>query len=65
MPKIDRAHKNYLTSSMICIGRHVGGHTLALHDLQHGGQNYFLTIIPPAQMGSESIPHEAEGQMGY
>ena len=54
MPKIDRAHKNYLTaeiweekllreifygtlifqqSSMICIGRHVGGHTLAL---QHG-----------------------------
>ena len=62
MPKIDRAHKNYLTpeiweethlreifygtlifqqSSMICIGRHVGGHTLAL---QHGGQNYFLLI---------------------
>ena len=54
MPKIVRAHKNYLTpeiweethlreifygtlifqqSSMICIGRHVGGHTLAL---QHG-----------------------------
>ena len=50
MPKIDRAHKNYLTpeiweekhlreifygtlifqqSSTICIGRHVGGHTLA------------------------------------
>ena len=28
-------------SSMICIGRHVGGHTLAL---QHGGQNYFLLI---------------------
>ena len=25
--------------SMICIGRHVGGRTLAL---QHGGQNYFL-----------------------
>ena len=24
---------------MICVGRHVGGHTLAL---QHGGQNYFL-----------------------
>ena len=62
VPKIDRAHKNYLTrkiweethlreifygtlifqqSSMICIGRHVGGHTLAL---QHGGQNYFLLI---------------------
>ena len=28
-------------SSMICIGLHVGGHTLAL---QHGGQNYFLLI---------------------
>ena len=62
MPKIVRAHKNYLTpeiweethlreifcgtlifqqSSMICIGRHVGGHSLAL---QHGGQNYLLLI---------------------
>ena len=62
IPKIDRAHKNYLSpeiwegthlreifygtlifqqSSMICIGRHVGGHTLAL---QHSGQNYFLLI---------------------
>ena len=62
MPKIVRAHKNYLTpeiweethlreifygtlifqqSSMICIGRHVGGHAFAL---QHGGQNYFLLI---------------------
>ena len=28
-------------SSIICIGRHVGGHALAL---QHGGQNYFLLI---------------------
>ena len=28
-------------SSMICIGRHVGGHTLAL---QHGGRNYFLLV---------------------
>ena len=28
-------------SSMICMGRHVGGHALAL---QHGGQNYFLLI---------------------
>ena len=62
MPKIDRAHKNYLTtetwekmhlreivcgtvifqqSSVIFIGRHVGGRTLSL---QHGGQNYFLLI---------------------
>ena len=60
MPKIDRAHKNYLTpeireethlreifygslifqqSSMIYIGCHIGGHTLAL---QYGRQNYFL-----------------------
>ena len=29
-------------SSMICIGHHVGGHTLAL---QHCGQNYFLLIF--------------------
>ena len=28
-------------SSMICIGHHVGGHTLAP---QHGGQNYFWLI---------------------
>ena len=28
-------------SSMICIGCHLGGHTLAL---QHGGQNYFLLL---------------------
>ena len=62
MPKIDKAHKSYLSpklweemhlreifygtlifqqSSMICIGCHVGGHTLAL---QHGGQNYFLLV---------------------
>ena len=25
----------------------------------------YLTIIPGARMGSESIAHEAEGQMGY
>ena len=25
----------------------------------------FLTIIPRARMGSESIAHETEGQMGY
>ena len=28
-------------NSTICLGRHVGGHTLAV---QHGGQNYFLLI---------------------
>ena len=27
--------------------------------------NFSLTIIPLAQMGSESIAHEAEGRMGY
>ena len=26
---------------------------------------HYLTIIPRAQMGSESIAHEAEGRMGY
>ena len=26
---------------------------------------YFLTIIPRARMGSESLAHEAEGRMGY
>ena len=26
---------------------------------------YYLTIIPRARMGSESIAHEAEGGMGY
>ena len=25
----------------------------------------YLTIIPQARMGSESIAHEAEGQMGF
>ena len=25
----------------------------------------YLTIIPRAQLGSESIAHEAEGRMGY
>ena len=25
----------------------------------------YLTIIPRAQMGCESIAHEAEGRMGY
>ena len=25
----------------------------------------YLTIIPRAKMGSESIAHEAEGRMGY
>ena len=63
MPKIYRAHKNYLTpeiweeaqgrqifygtlifqqKSMICIGRHVGGHTLVL---QHGGQTTFCLYL--------------------
>ena len=28
-------------------------------------ENGYLTIIPRAQMGSESIAHEAESWMGY
>ena len=63
MPKIDRAHKNYVTpeiweemhlrgifystlisqqSSMICIGCHVGGHTLAL---QHVAKTTFCFYL--------------------
>ena len=29
------------------------------------GKTIYLTIIPRARMGSESIAHEAEGRMGY
>ena len=29
------------------------------------GSMVYLTIIPWARMGSESIAHEAEGRMGY
>ena len=29
------------------------------------GCEKYLTIIPQTQMGSESISHEAKGQMGY
>ena len=50
MPKIDRAHKNYLTpesceethlNEIFCATLPCWRHTLAL---QHGGQNYFLLI---------------------
>jgi len=30
-----------------------------------GAMDVYLTIIPRARMGSESIAHEAEGRMGY
>ena len=33
--------------------------------LEDTQQVYCLTIIPRAQMGSESIAREAEGRMGY
>ena len=29
------------------------------------GQPLLLTIIPRAQMGSESVAYEAKGRMGY
>ena len=66
MPKIDRAHKNYLTpeiweethlreifygtlifqqSSMICIGRHVGGHTLPLQFNMVAKTTFFLYLV--------------------
>ena len=31
----------------------------------NGGSTVYLTIIPQARIGSESIAHEAEGRMGY
>ena len=42
---------------------------LYLEGLIHGGAYFrnftvYLTIIPRTRMGSESIPHEAEGRMG-
>ena len=80
MPKIDRAHKNYLIpeiweethlreklygtlifqqSSMICIGRHVGGHTLALQQFKcngrkteviHNFKNHILVTWPATNL---------------
>ena len=42
---------------------------LIYHDLHHRVLRQinaiYLTIIPLARMGSESIAHEAEGRMGY
>ena len=29
------------------------------------GQKVYLTIIPRARMGYESVAHEADGRMGY
>ena len=40
------------------------GKTPISHIIQSLGGEY-LTIIPRAQMGSELIAYEAEGQMGY
>ena len=31
----------------------------------YGFKEKYLTIIPRARMGSDSIVHEAEGRMGY
>ena len=31
----------------------------------NGSFGHYLTIIPQARMGSESIVHEAEGQIAY
>ena len=36
------------------------GNQLALWNISE-----YLTIIPRARMGSESIAHEAEGRIGY
>ena len=37
----------------------------AVYKKDEADPNNYLTIIPRAPMGSESIAHEAEGRMGY
>ena len=49
-----------MVTSGIIVHREEGKHLLA-----HYTGKGFLTIIPRARMGSESIAHEAEGRMGY
>ena len=34
-------------------------------NLERVSSGIYVTIIPQARMGSESIAHETEGQMGY
>ena len=38
---------------------------LAGYNLFNITESIYLTIIPRARMGSESIAHEAEGRMSY
>ena len=39
-------------------------HCISL-EIKSGQQGDYLTIVPRARMGSESIAHEAEGWIGY
>ena len=39
--------------------------SVILFKTEHCYATIYLTIIPRARMGSESIAHEAEGRMGY
>ena len=39
-------------------------HCISL-EIKSGQQGDYLTIVPRARLGSESIAHEAEGRMGY
>ena len=55
--------------------RHLGERSIATHAPIAKSEDFsfivndhitgYLTIIPRARMGSESIAHEAEGRMGY
>ena len=48
---------------LICLIYHIT--TFLHHQVLRQINAIYLTIIPRARMGSESIAHEAEGRMGY
>ena len=47
------------------LGSHLNLWSQCLISSINGSFGHYLTIITQAQMGSESIVHEAKGQIGY
>ena len=47
------------------LGSHLNLWSQCLISSINGSFGHYLTIIPRARMGSESIAHEAEGRMDY
>ena len=47
------------------LGSHLNLCSQCLISSINGSFGHYLTIIPQARMGSESIVHEAEDQIGY